>query len=103
MTGIRVFEDEAYGTYEAAWRETYGRAARAPKPRRKPVVRESYRVTADTRVLCSCGVFVYTEQIDGRPPALPASCWRCLQPLDSTVMPPGRQGEAVEAAREREG
>ncbi len=39
------------------------------------------RVTSHARVKCACGVFVYTEQIDQRPPVLPDNCWRCDAPL----------------------
>lgn len=85
--------DEAYGTRDGALREVYGplprRAGRQPaalvpatsKRYRVPGAPAPYRVTSDARILCNCGVYVYTESIDGRPPVLPASCWRCLSPL----------------------
>jgi hypothetical protein len=78
--------DEAYGSFADAHREVYGRQPRrrsatrpAPKPTREAPA--PYRVTYDARILCSCGVYVYTESRDGRPPVLPPSCWRCLSPL----------------------
>lgn len=81
---------EVYGTVDSLVRESYRpyqpsvtpsmrRDAVKPKPR-KPVVRD-YRVTSDARVLCECGVYVYTESRNGNPPVLPASCWRCERPI----------------------
>jgi hypothetical protein len=76
--------DEAYGSFADAHREVYGEPRRrsatrpAPKPREAPV---PYRVTAHARIRCDCGVYVYTESRDGRPPVLPPNCWRCLSPL----------------------
>lgn len=56
----------------AARRKVAQALATAPAP---------YRVTSDAYVRCSCGVQVWTESHYGGPPTLPASCWRCLEPL----------------------
>lgn len=85
-------------TYESALREQYDLAAAEREQYRRPPRRRvahtlapiaqaatvkprPYRVTDDARVRCECGVLVYTESRDGGPAVLPATCWRCRQPL----------------------
>lgn len=84
--------DEVYGSADNLVAEMYGRPpfpasqesiwTAQVKPRApKPEPRRSYEVTSHARLLCDCGVYVYTERINGGAPALPKVCWRCEQPL----------------------
>lgn len=46
-------------------------------PRARATPRGRYEVTADARILCACGSYVYTERINGGPARFPDECWRC--------------------------
>lgn len=88
MSAWEVIYRLAYGHADDVLREVYGAAPqRKPRPKVRPrpaasrAPRTQYRVTADARVRCQCGVYVYTERRNNGPAALPTNCWRCNEPL----------------------
>ena len=91
-----MFDDvyaEVHGTLDSVQREVYGVAPRKSRPKRdagrimpgQVPPRSTYEVTADARMLCDCGHYVYTERHDSGPPAFPAACWFCAAPIPTAT------------------